>query len=91
MMKSVMFAVAVVMVAGMADVLSAQERGPCAEEQRACEMRGQLGERGEGNCRRARACMQDACKRLRRACIFKEERGEQGEGNCRRYREFCKQ
>lgn len=70
--------------------LAAAQGNPCAELQRACEMKNQLGEKGEGNCKAARACQARACKQLRRACLFKEERGEQGEGNCRRYREVCR-
>ena len=56
-----------------------------------CNNKGQLGEYGEGNCRRyRRECGQISyCERLRRACINKEERGEVGEGNCRRYRNNC--
>ena len=73
----------------------------CRELQRACEMKGSLGERGEGNCRRFRErCggrdigdrdggRSNRCERLRRACMFKDERGERGEGNCRQYREEC--
>ena len=64
----------------------------CEELRRACEFKHQLGEEGEGNCRRYREeCgrPQYDCRELRRACEFKHERGEEGEGNCRRYRELC--
>jgi hypothetical protein len=82
------------MLTWLPDAASAQS---CRELRRACEMKDQLGERGEGNCRRFRAqCggfrdspRGDRCERLRRACLFKEERGERGEGNCRRFREEC--
>ena len=68
----------------------------CEELRLACENKGQLGERGEGNCRRYRqACAprqsrQDLCQELRAACLNKDRLGEQGEGNCRRYRETCR-
>lgn len=65
----------------------------CDALRRACEMRDQLGERGQGNCRRYhQACDQsqgDICAQLRRACMYRDELGEQGQGNCRRYRENC--
>jgi hypothetical protein len=69
-------------------------RGHCEELRRACEMKGELGERGEGNCRRYRETCQrpvrrDVCGELRAACLNKDRLGEQGEGNCRRYRETC--
>ena len=63
----------------------------CAYLRYKCNNKGQLGEYGEGNCRRyRRECGQISyCERLRRACVYKEERGEVGEGNCRRYRNEC--
>lgn len=63
----------------------------CSELRRACEMRDQLGERGQGNCRRYReACEQQPdCAALRQACMFRDELGERGRGNCRAYREQC--
>lgn len=63
----------------------------CAYLRYKCNNKGQLGEYGEGNCRRYRAeCGRISyCERLRRACVYKEERGEVGEGNCRRYRYEC--
>ena len=67
--------------------------GRCEELRRACEMKGQLGERGEGNCRRYREQCQRPrvdCRELRAACLNKERLGEQGEGNCRRYRQMCR-
>lgn len=72
------------------------ESGQCRELRLACENKAQLGERGEGNCRRYRQiCQQPApqqvdCRELRRACMYKEELGEQGGGNCRRYRQLCR-
>jgi hypothetical protein len=67
----------------------------CESLRRDCEAKGQLGERGEGNCRRYREqCgfqrSASYCARLRRECRDKGERGERGEGNCRRFREECK-
>ncbi|PZR82825.1 MAG: hypothetical protein DLM68_15455 [Hyphomicrobiales bacterium] len=70
--------------------------GRCEELRRACEHKEQLGEQGEGNCRRYReTCQQrqsrrQVCGELRSACLHKEELGEQGEGNCRKYRESCR-
>ena len=67
------------------------EAQSCRELRRACEMRDQLGERGQGNCRRYReACEQQPdCAALRQACMFRDELGERGKGNCRTYREQC--
>jgi hypothetical protein len=68
----------------------------CEELRRACEHKEELGEQGEGNCRRYReTCQQrqsrrEMCRELRNACLHKEELGEQGEGNCRKYRETCR-
>jgi hypothetical protein len=67
----------------------------CETLRRACEMKDQLGERGEGNCRRYReACQRpsrrEVCRELRLACLNKDRLGERGEGNCRRYRETCR-
>ncbi|MGH6800601.1 MAG: hypothetical protein ACRECZ_04140, partial [Methylocella sp.] len=59
------------------------------------EQKEELGEQGEGNCRRYRETCQErqsrrpSCRELRNACLHKEELGEEGEGNCRRYRETC--
>jgi hypothetical protein len=68
--------------------------GQCEELRRSCEFKGELGERGEGNCRRYREVCQrpvrrESCGALRAACMNKDRLGEQGEGNCRRYREAC--
>jgi hypothetical protein len=58
-----------------------------------CQYKYELGEEGDGNCRRYREeCggrRQTYCERLRYKCQYKYERGEEGEGNCRRYREEC--
>src|SRR3954451_4357969 len=67
----------------------------CEELRLACERKDQLGERGEGNCRRYRESCQrpmrrDMCSELRAACLNKDRLGEQGEGNCRRYRQACR-
>jgi hypothetical protein len=75
-------------------VLKVQNR--CENLRRSCERKGQLGERGEGNCRQYREeCgyqrSASYCARLRRECLNREERGERGEGNCRRFREECRQ
>ena len=73
-------------------VLKAQSR--CETLRRACANKQELGEAGEGNCRRYREeCGRRGasdCARLRQACLFKGELGEAGEGNCRRYREECR-
>jgi hypothetical protein len=65
--------------------------GQCEELRLACENRRQLGEQGEGNCRRYReTCHWQFCRELRQACQHKGELGERGEGNCRKYREICR-
>lgn len=76
---------------GLTDVVFAQD---CRELRLACEMKDQLGERGQGNCRRFREeCQRPSrgqmCAELRLACLHKDELGERGQGNCRRYRETC--
>ena len=69
-------------------------QGRCETLRRACLNKRELGETGEGNCRRYREeCGgrgASNCARLRQACLYKGERGEVGEGNCRRYREECR-
>jgi hypothetical protein len=62
----------------------------CDELRLACENKRALGEQGEGNCRRYRACLRSQCAELRSACLHKRDLGEQGQGNCRRYRELCR-
>ena len=70
--------------------------GQCEQLRRACENKDQLGERGEGNCRRYRESCERrrpsraVCQDLRQACLNKDQLGERGEGNCRRYRETCR-
>jgi hypothetical protein len=58
-----------------------------------CQYKYELGEEGEGNCRRYREeCGgrgQSYCDRLLWRCRNKHRLGEEGEGNCRRYREEC--
>ena len=86
-MRVLLFSLMVAIVS-LPDIASAQS---CRELRRACEMRDELGERGQGNCRRYReACQRGpSCAELRARCMFKEELGEQGQGNCRAYRENC--
>ena len=62
----------------------------CEELRIACQMKHQLGERGEGNCKAFRACKAQMCGSLREACMHKAQLGEKGEGNCRRYRDTCR-
>src|SRR3954447_3915702 len=74
---------------------AAQRGNQCEELRAACESKRQLGEQGEGNCRRYRQmCQQPSrqqiCQELRAACLQKGQLGEQGAGNCRRYRETCR-
>ena len=77
---------------GAGFVLKVQSR--CETLRRACANKRELGETGEGNCRRYREeCSGRSasyCEHLRRACLYKGERGQVGEGNCRRYREECR-
>jgi hypothetical protein len=67
--------------------------GYCERLRERCKYKYELGEAGEGNCRRYREeCgggHRSYCERLRHNCMYKRERGEEGEGNCRRYREEC--
>lgn len=89
-MRKLIFSLMMVSVVGLPTIAGAQD---CRELRRACEMRDQLGERGQGNCRRYREeCQrpQPDCAQLRAACMFKDQLGEQGQGNCRRYREACR-
>jgi hypothetical protein len=64
----------------------------CRELRMACEHKDELGERGQGNCRRYREeCGgRSHCERLRHACLHKHETGREGEGLCRRYRQECR-
>ena len=69
----------------------------CDKLRRACEMRGELGERGEGNCRRYKdlctvkgSTEADRCEQLREKCLYKKENSEEGKGNCRHYRDECR-
>ena len=93
-MRAYAFVVAVA-VAFLVAPISAKAAGEdCDELKLACEHKGQLGEQGEGNCRKYReACLQptaEECADLRKACLHKGELGEQGQGNCRKYREQCR-
>jgi hypothetical protein len=91
-MRSLLLSVMTLLAIGLPNAAFSQD---CRELRRACEMRDQLGERGQGNCRRYReACEQpsqrDTCAELRLACLHKDQLGEQGQGNCRRYRQMCR-
>jgi hypothetical protein len=87
-MKSVLIAGVLVGVLGFSGIASAQDQ--CAELRQACVMKRQLGEQGEGNCKKFRACKQEVCGNLRQACLFKREAGEEGQGNCKAYRATCR-
>jgi hypothetical protein len=65
--------------------------GHCSYLRYKCEHKDEIGEWGQGNCRRYKAeCGRVSyCERLRRACRDKYERGEIGMGNCRRYKDEC--
>ena len=77
-----------IMLMGLPSLAVAQQ--DCSDLIAACQMKRQLGEQGEGNCKRARACQQAVCGELRQACLHKQQLGEKGEGNCRRYRDTCR-
>src|SRR5438552_2326077 len=58
--------------------------GYCRELRYRCLHKEELGEVGEGNCRRyretcRRSSYEDLCARLRSACMHKEELGEVGQ------------
>jgi hypothetical protein len=80
-------------VAGAATLQQVQYGGYCARLRWACKHKYELGEAGEGNCRRYRRECEDRrpsyCDRLRWECKHKYELGQAGEGNCRRYRDEC--
>jgi len=84
------------LLSGSVIPVAAQRGGQCEELRLACENKGQLGERGEGNCQRYRQMCQpqqsrqQMCQELRAACMHKGQLGERGEGNCQRYRETCR-
>ena len=71
----------------------AQYGGYCERLRERCRFKYELGEAGEGNCRRYREeCgggRASYCERLRWRCQHKYELGQEGEGNCRRFREEC--
>jgi hypothetical protein len=63
----------------------------CRELNLACRKKEELGERGQGNCRKYREeCGHDRCQRLRHDCLNKERTGREGEGLCRQYRHECR-
>jgi hypothetical protein len=72
------------MIAALAAMLlipvTASAQDQCAELVQACRMKRQLGEQGEGNCKKARACVAQVCGELRQACMNKQEAGEVGQG-----------
>jgi hypothetical protein len=80
-------------VVGAATLQQVQYGGYCARLRWACKYKYELGEAGQGNCRRYREeCGErrpSYCDRLRWACKHKYELGEAGQGNCRRYRYEC--
>ena len=66
--------------------------GFCERLRWRCEHKNELGQEGEGNCRRYHEeCggRSSSCERLRWKCEHKNELGQEGEGNCRRYHEEC--
>lgn len=81
---------------------NAQNRVNCQELAAACQKKDQLGEQGEGNCKKYRQYCQQRqaqpqrqdmrayCRDMREACLHKEQLGEQGAGNCRQYRQTCR-
>jgi hypothetical protein len=90
-MRKLILSTITILVIGLPSVAFSQN---CDALRRACQMRAELGEQGQGNCRRYHeACdrSQDICAELRKACMYKDALGEQGQGNCRRYRETCTQ
>ena len=62
----------------------------CEELRIGCQMKRQLGEVGQRNCRQHRECMAQACPDLRQACMHKGKLGEKGQGNCKTYRDTCR-
>lgn len=68
----------------------------CEQLRRACERKDELGETGQGNCRRyreecaPRPSRAEVCRQLRYECLNKEDIGATGEGTCRRYRQTCR-
>lgn len=77
---------------GVGEAITKVEWGRCSYLRYRCEHKSELGEWGEGNCRRYHSeCGRrpSYCERLRDACRYKYERGEEGQGNCRRYHAEC--
>lgn len=78
-------------VTGSDSMVVRVESRNCRELRLACKKKDELGERGEGNCRRYREeCGENHCARLRHDCMNKERTGREGEGLCRRYRHECR-
>ena len=86
-MKTLMMAA---MLAAFLIPSAASAEDACEELRLACQMKRQLGEQGQGNCRAWRQCKAAQCGDLREACMRKVQQGTQGEGNCRRYRDTCR-
>ena len=92
-MRAYLLAIAAAAAMLTASIPARAADGNCEELRLACQHKGELGERGEGNCRRYREECGGGhvnCDELRRACLHKGELGERGEGNCRKYRETCR-
>jgi hypothetical protein len=76
-----------------ADALTKVGYGYCSYLRYRCENKGELGEWGQGNCRRYKTeCGGGVsrCEKLRRACREQREYGDYGGGACRRYRYECR-
>jgi hypothetical protein len=82
--------IAAALMAAMLVPSLAYAEDACGELRQACAMKRQLGEQGEGNCKKWRACRAEQCGDLRQACLYKRQAGEQGQGNCARYRDTCR-
>lgn len=77
---------------GLQTMLEKVQYGYCQQLRYRCENKEDLGEWGEGNCRRyRRECgwRVSYCENLRYRCNNKEHLDEEGNGNCRRYRREC--
>lgn len=73
------------------DMLTQVRYGYCSYLRYRCENKSELGEWGQGNCRRYKAECGGVsrCERLRTACREQRQYGEYGGGACRRYRYEC--
>jgi hypothetical protein len=90
---STMRALLLILMLGLPTMAAAQD---CDALKRACQMRGELGERGQGNCRKYKdecgggSTHADYCTQLREACMYKKDNGEEGQGKCKKYRDECR-